>query len=83
MLQRDVKNLADTLGRFAPALLATDYAREMWALFERGELLPDTQLTGVFVDEAPAADVDVVMGAIDDAREEALRRQLGREAAQS
>jgi RIO kinase 1 len=83
MLQRDVKNLADTLGRFAPELLTTDYAREMWALFERGELTPDTQLTGVFVDAAAAADVAVVMSAIEDAREEALRRQLGREAAQT
>jgi RIO kinase 1 len=81
MLQRDVKNLADTLGRFAPELLATDYAREMWALFERGELLADSQLTGVFVDDAAAADVGVVMSAIDDAREEAMRRELGRAAA--
>jgi len=83
MLQRDVKNLADTLGRFAPELLATDYAREMWALFERGELTADTQLTGVFVDDADVADLGVVMNAIEEAREEALRRQLGREAAQT
>jgi RIO kinase 1 len=82
MLQRDVKNLADTLGRFAPELLATDYAREMWALFEQGSLTIDTPLTGVFVDDAAVADLGNVILAIDDARDEAVRRQRGREAAQ-
>jgi len=37
MLERDVNNLRATLGRFAPELLATEFAREMWALFEQGE----------------------------------------------
>jgi len=83
MLQRDVKNLADTLGRFAPELLTTDYAREMWALFEQGELKADSALTGVFVDTTATADVNVVMHAIDDARDEALRRQRGREEAKA
>lgn len=81
MLQRDVKNLSDTLGRFAPELLATDYAREMWALFEAGELKPETPLTGVFISDDAAADVQSVVVAIDDAREEAVRRQRGREEA--
>lgn len=80
MLQRDVKNLADTLGRFAPELLTTDYAREMWALFEQGELEPDTPLTGIFINDETAADLDDVMLAIGDARDEAIRRQRGREA---
>ncbi len=47
MLERDVNNLRSTLGRFAPELLATEFAREMWALFEQGELQPETELTGV------------------------------------
>lgn len=81
MLQRDVKNLADTLGRFAPELLTTDYAREMWALFQQGELKPDTPLTGIFINDEPAADLVDVMLAIDDARDEAIRRQRGREEA--
>ncbi len=81
MLQRDVKNLADTLGRFAPELITTDYAREMWALFEQGVLKPDTPLTGIFIDDTAAPDLGDVMVAIDDAREEALRRQRGREEA--
>jgi RIO kinase 1 len=81
MLERDVKNLTETLGRFEPALLATQYAAEMWALFEQGELKPDSQLTGIFIKDETAANVGDVLLAIDDAREEAIRRQLGREEA--
>src|SRR5476649_976981 len=32
MLQRDVDNLATYFGRFAPELLKSSYAKEMWAL---------------------------------------------------
>lgn len=81
MLQRDVGNITETLGRFAPELLATDYANEMWALFEQGLLLPETPLTGVFVKDETAADVEGIVMAIDDAREEAIRRELARAAA--
>ena len=42
MLERDVNNIRDTLGRFAPELLETQFAREMWSLFEQGELTADT-----------------------------------------
>jgi RIO kinase 1 len=81
MLQRDVKNLSDTLGRFAPELLTTDYAREMWALFEQGELKPDTALTGIFLHDESVPDLGNVMTAIDEAREEAIRRRQRLEAA--
>ncbi len=80
MLQRDVNNLRGTLGRFAPELLATEYALEMWSLFEKGELHADTELTGVFETDLSAVDADGVLEVIDDAREEAIRRELGREA---
>ncbi|HTY93380.1 MAG TPA: PA4780 family RIO1-like protein kinase [Steroidobacteraceae bacterium] len=80
MLRRDVDNLRGTLGRFAPELLATEYAREMWALFEKGELHPNSELTGMHVADASAADADGVLQVIDDAREEAIRRELGRRA---
>jgi RIO kinase 1 len=79
MLERDVSNITTSLARFAPELLDTDYANEMWALFAQGELKPDSILTGVFVKDESSADLDVVMLAIDDAREQAIRRQLGRE----
>ena len=81
MLARDVNNLSATLGRFAPELLATHYAEEMWELFVHGELHPDTELTGLFEMDEHAADLDGVMDAIRDAREVALIRQQGREEA--
>ena len=61
MLTRDVNKLRDYYSQFAPALAATHYAKEMWALFEAGELTPTTQLTGLFEDDADDADVDSVM----------------------
>lgn len=82
MLARDINNVTATLGRFAPELLTTRYAEEMWALFEQGLLLPDTVLSGEFVSSEVAADVDATLLAIEDARDEALRRQRGREEAE-
>jgi RIO kinase 1 len=76
MLQRDVNNLRSTLGRSAPDLLDSDYAGEIWALFEQGELRPDSELTGFFARDTAVADADAVMHAVDEAREEALRRAL-------
>ena len=82
MLLRDVNNLTATLGAFAPELLDTWYGEEMWALFEQGDLSPDTVLTGKFVHDERSVDLDGVRDAINDAREEALIRQQGREAAE-
>jgi RIO kinase 1 len=82
MLLRDVNNLTASLGYWAPELLDTWYGEEMWALFEAGELRPDSELTGVFVHDESAPDIDGVRHAINDAREEALIRQQGREAAE-
>ena len=79
MLERDVNNIRDTLGRFAPDLLATEFAREMWNLFEQGELTADRRLTGEFARDETAADPNAVLSAVEDAREEAIRRELGRE----
>ncbi|MEQ8661667.1 MAG: PA4780 family RIO1-like protein kinase [Gammaproteobacteria bacterium] len=82
MLLRDVNNITATLGRAAPELLATRFGEEMWERFERGALEPDSVLSGEFVEDDSAADVAGTLLAIEDAREEALRRQAGREAAE-
>ena len=82
MLLRDINNLTASLGFWAPELLDTWYGEEMWALFEAGELRPDTELTGKFVHDQTSIDLDGVRHAINDAREEALIRQQGREAAE-
>jgi RIO kinase 1 len=78
MLERDVGNLRDFFGRFAPEILATDYAGEIWALFQAGVLTPDTPLTGRYVRELRAADVEGVVREIGDAEREEAARQLRR-----
>lgn len=76
MLERDVRNITDALGQFAPELLETDFAREMWALFEQGELQPDSPLTGVAIKDETVTNLDEVVLAIEDARyQEMLRRE--------
>jgi RIO kinase 1 len=74
MLARDVNNISGYYGLYAPELLETKYAKEMWALFEAGDLEPETQLTGLFAETDEAADVDAVMAEIDAVRMEELER---------
>jgi len=82
MLLRDVNNLTAWLGRSAPELFDTWYGEEMWELFQAGDLRPDSVLTGRFTPDLRAVDLDGVRDAINNAREEALIRQQGREAAE-
>jgi RIO kinase 1 len=74
MLLRDVANLRDFFGQFAPDLLRTDYGPEVWDLYQRGVLNPDTKLTGKFEHKAGAVDVGGVMRVIDDVRAEEAAR---------
>lgn len=80
MLARDVNNIRNYYGNFAPQLLTTQYAKEIWALYANGDLHPDVQLTGEFIESEDAADVDTVIQEIDAARseeEERLERMRG------
>ena len=70
MLQRDVDNLANYFGQFAPELQATQYGKEIWALYQSGELFPDTPLTGRFKQNEKPADVRSVMREITSARDD-------------
>ncbi|HEY6133883.1 MAG TPA: PA4780 family RIO1-like protein kinase [Rubrivivax sp.] len=76
MLLRDVDNLRDFFGRFAPELLRTEYGHELWSLYERGLLQPDTVLSGVFVHTAAPVELGSVLREIDDARAEEAARRL-------
>ncbi len=86
MLERDVENLAVYFGQFAPELLTTQYGKEIWAIYQRGELLPDTALSGHFQQEEKKADVRSVMKVIEAAKDEheaklryqQLKREEGR-----
>lgn len=75
MLERDVDNMRRYFGRFAPELLNTDYGKEIWALYESGDLHPDSKLTGCFQHDDTAANVDELMEIIDAAKEEEWERQ--------
>jgi len=75
MLERDVNNLAAYFGRFASELLNTQYAKEIWKIYQTGKLSPDTKLTGVFQASNKKANVKSIMREIDDARDEAIRRK--------
>jgi len=74
MLERDVDNMRRYFGRFAPELLNTDYGKEIWALYESGDLHPDSKLTGCFEHDTESADVDELMAVIDAAKEEERER---------
>ena len=76
MLLRDVANLRDFFGRFAPELLQTDFGPEIWDLYQRGLLDPSATLTGRFVRKTGAVDVGHLMSEIDDARAEEAARVL-------
>ena len=75
MLERDVDNMRRYFGRFAPELLVTDYGKEIWALYESGDLHPDSRLTGRFEHDTESADVDELMEVIEAAKEEERDRQ--------
>ncbi|MCD9471915.1 PA4780 family RIO1-like protein kinase [Photobacterium phosphoreum] len=75
MFERDVNNMAQYYGRYAPEVLETQYGKEMWALFQAGTLTPETELTGVYIESEIDADIDGLMAEINAVMAEAeLRR---------
>jgi RIO kinase 1 len=76
MLERDVRNLSDYFGRFAPELLTTQYGKEIWALYAYGDLTLETQLTGRFRQSTKAVDLKSVMREIEDTKKAEEARLL-------
>lgn len=74
MFERDVNNITNYYAQFAPELSQTQYAKEMWHLFENGELTPETELIGIFKDNSETADVDLVLLEIKEAFKEEQQR---------
>ena len=75
MLKRDVDNMTRYYSQYAPELIKSQYGKEIWALFENGELQPETELTGHYAENTQAADVDGVMLEIKSIIEEEQDRQ--------
>jgi len=80
MLERDIRNMTEYYGLFAPDLLETHYAEEIWTLYEDGELHPDSALTGAAEIDTHAADTDAVLEEIRAVLAEEAQRQARREA---
>ena len=76
MLLRDVVNLGDFFGRFAPELRDTRYGHEIWDLYRRGVLHPEVVLSGRFDEARGTVDLAGVMREIDDARADEAARRL-------
>ncbi len=81
ILNRDINNMSTYFGQYAPELLTTAYHKEIWSHFESGNLHPDMELTGHFVESKVAADVEGVMNEIDAALKEEFERRLRKEEA--
>ncbi len=73
---RDLRNLKHYLGRFAPSLKKTEYGREIWALYERGQLTPESELTGRFKPAHRRADAESVIAEIQAAAAEAGHKPM-------
>ncbi|MBS0849505.1 PA4780 family RIO1-like protein kinase [Citrobacter sp. JGM124] len=70
MFERDVNNITAYYGQFAPQLLKTRYAKEIWQLYEEGKLTPEVPLTGRFVEEEHKVDMGSLMDEIIAAEDE-------------
>jgi RIO kinase 1 len=75
LLVRDVENITAFLARFAPELAETRYGQEIWSLYERAQLFPDTPLTGRWRGSNRKADTRGVMREIEAAAREASMRR--------
>ena len=75
MLERDVNSMTAYYARYAPELKGSQYAKEIWDLYENGELHPETELTGQFELDTHEADVDGVMEEIKAVMAEEQERQ--------
>lgn len=75
MLERDVNSMTDYYAQYAPELKGSQYAKEIWELYENGELHPETELTGRFELDTHEADVDGVMEEIKAVMAEEQERQ--------
>ena len=73
-LTRDINKITAYYGLFAPEILESRYAGEIWALYEAGELHPEVSLSGEHNAIETDADVDAVLEEIKQAMLEEEQR---------
>ena len=81
LLMRDIDNLTAFLSKFAPDIADTRYGPELWSLYERAQLYPDSPLTGRWVPPHRRADPRGVLREVEavarEARPPVARRSGG------
>jgi RIO kinase 1 len=75
MFVRDVNKMTTYYAQFAPELADTHFAQEIWALYEDGDLNPDSELTGVFEFDTSITDVDAMLSEIESVMAEEEERK--------
>jgi RIO kinase 1 len=61
LLARDINKITTYYGLYAPEILNTRYAKEIWALYEAGDLHPEVALSGEYDAIELDPDVDAVL----------------------
>lgn len=79
MFERDINNITQYYGQFAPQLLGSQYAKEIWALYQEGNLTPESELSGYVAEDNKRADIGAVLEEIQAAHDEHQRQQLARQ----
>lgn len=75
MFYRDVANMTQYYGQFAPELLKSQYGKEIWSLYEEGTLRPGIALAGNVTLSDQGSDIDAVLEEIKAVLLEEQRRQ--------
>jgi len=70
MLERDVNNLADYFGQFAPSLRGSQFGKEIWGHYVAGQLTPDVVLTGRVAASKRPPDVRGVLREVENIRKQ-------------
>jgi len=74
LLARDINKITTYYGLYAPEILNTRYAKEIWALYEAGDLHPEVALSGEYDAIELDPDVDAVLEEIKQAMLEEEQR---------
>lgn len=80
VLLRDVANLYRFIERFVPGHRPGRFAEEMWTLYQRGELYPDTKLSGMQRPVGPLPPVDTrdILRELEAAKRDEERRRAAK-----